>query len=88
MDDIRYYNIFNKISDSIETMTKEELNSALQILIPFYTEFYTRHFENKEQINVKAMIKTFEELVEVAAERKLFLERAEQQQPKRVTYKI
>lgn len=74
MDNIRYYNFMNNVSKRIEKMTKEELNGALQILIPLYTEFYSRYFDNKEVINIKAMIKTFEELMEFASEREIHLD--------------
>jgi hypothetical protein len=73
MEDIRYYDVFNEISESINKMNKDELNGALDVVCPLFSEFYRRYFTDKEEINVKALVKTLEELFETAAERRLHL---------------
>lgn len=68
MESIRYYTILNRISDEIYKMSKDELNGALTVLQILNSELYQRHFENQEVINIKALVKTIEELSEIAYE--------------------
>lgn len=73
MDYIRYYEVFNEISESINKMNKDELNGAFYVIYPLFSEFYRRYFTDKEEINVKALVKTLEELFETIEERRNYL---------------
>jgi hypothetical protein len=69
MSDIRYYNILNKLSDEIYQMTINEAKGAQIVLSILHNNLYKIHFEYKEQINIKALVKTIEELYEVSYEK-------------------
>lgn len=75
MNDIRYYELLDKIAYSINGMNKAQTEGAFNILSILYTDLNKQHFDNREENNMKALVKTIEELLEHAFERKLYLSR-------------
>jgi hypothetical protein len=68
MSELRIWTIFNDISKVLENLNKEELlgaNSVLGILSHYLTK---THFEEQKEIDVKALVKTIEELDEISVE--------------------
>lgn len=64
----RDYVLLDKINALYFTMTKEELTLAHSIIRTISSHLHTKHFEDKTEINVKALVKTFEELDEIGLE--------------------
>jgi hypothetical protein len=68
MSELRIWTIFNDIGKVLENLNKEELlgaNSVLGILSHYLTK---THFEEQKEIDVKALVKTIEELDEISIE--------------------
>jgi hypothetical protein len=68
MSELRIWTIFNDIGKVLENLNKEELlgaNSVLGILTHYLTK---THFEEQKEIDVKALVKTIEELDEISIE--------------------
>jgi hypothetical protein len=68
MSELRIWTIFNDISKVLENLNKEELlgaNSVLGILSHYLTKTL---FEEQKEIDVKALVKTIEELDEISIE--------------------
>jgi hypothetical protein len=76
MNDMRYYELLDKIAYSINGMDRAQTEGAFNILSILYAVLNKQHFEeNREDNNMKALVKTIEELLEHAFERKLYLSR-------------
>jgi hypothetical protein len=68
MSEIRIYSFFEDVVRVLENLNKEELigaNSVLGILSHYLTK---THFEEQKEIDVKALVKTVEELDEISIE--------------------
>ena len=68
MSELRIWTIFNDIGKVLENLNKEELlgaNSVLGILSHYLIK---THFEEQKEIDVKALVKTIEELDEISIE--------------------
>jgi hypothetical protein len=68
MSELRIYSLFEDITRVLENLNKEELigaNSILGILSNYLTK---THFEEQKEIDVKALVKTIEELDEISIE--------------------
>ena len=68
MSELRIYSLINDIGHVLENLNKEELigaNSVLGILSHYLTK---THFEEQKEIDVKALVKTIEELDEISVE--------------------
>ena len=68
MSELRIYSLFEDIGRVLENLNKEELigaNSVLGILSHYLTK---THFEEQKEIDIKALVKTVEELDEISLE--------------------
>jgi hypothetical protein len=66
--DIRDYVLMNKIDNLFRLLTTEELKGAHSAISVVALHLSKKHFEDKIEINVKALVKTFEELDEIGME--------------------
>ena len=66
--DIRDYVLMNKIDNLFRLLKTEELKGAHTAISVIASHLSKKHFEDKIEINVKALVKTFEELDEIGME--------------------
>lgn len=62
----RDYALMNIVEDKINTLSSTELKGAHIILKAIAHHLYVRHFEEQAKIDINALVKTFEELDEIA----------------------
>jgi hypothetical protein len=67
-DSIRDYELMTRVGKLNQTLTPEELKGATALLFEISAHLRKKHFEKKIRINIKALVKTFEELEEHAME--------------------
>jgi hypothetical protein len=65
---LRDYELLNQIDNAFKTYNKEQLESAHEIINIIAQYISKKHFEEKQEINIKALVKTFEELDEIGIE--------------------
>ncbi len=65
---IRDYTLMSKIDKVYKSFNKEELQSAHLIIAIIAEHLNEKHFNQKIEINRKALVKTFEELDEIGME--------------------
>jgi hypothetical protein len=68
MSELRIWNLFNDISKVLDNLSKEELIGANEVLGILSHYLTTTHFEEQKEIDVKALVKTVEELDEISVE--------------------
>jgi len=62
MEDSRDYILINKIKALYSILDKEELDVAYNVIKMISDHLYNKHFRNKDIINVRALVKSFEDL--------------------------
>ena len=62
MDDSRDYILINKIKALYSILDKEELDVAYNVIKMISDHLYKKHFRDKDTINVRALVKSFEDL--------------------------
>lgn len=67
-DSIRDYQLMNDIDTLFRTYNKDQLISAHEIINLIAQHLNKKHFEDQKEINIKALVKTFEELDEIGME--------------------
>ena len=65
---IRDYELLKKVDDILREMTDEECRGANMVLSAINCHLFQKHFEEKMEIDVRALVKTFEELDEISME--------------------
>jgi hypothetical protein len=65
---IRDYILLNKINTLYSTMTDEELKIAHSVIAVISDHLDKKHFTDKIEIDIKALVKTFGELDEIGVE--------------------
>lgn len=68
MSELRIWALFNDISKVLDNLSKEELIGANEVLGILSHYLTTTHFEEQKEIDVKALVKTVEELDEISVE--------------------
>ena len=66
--DIRDYVLMNKVDNLFRLLKGDELKGAHTVISVITTHLMKKHFDDKIEINVKALVKTFEELDEIGME--------------------
>lgn len=64
MSEIRIWEIQHSTEDRLETMSESELLGAEDILSTLHQYLQRVHFQEQQQVNVRALTKTIEELHE------------------------
>ena len=67
--EIRDYHLLDKINTLYNAMTTEELKAAHRVIAIISDHLDKKHFGEKIEINVKALVKTFGELDEIGIEK-------------------
>jgi len=62
MEDSRDYVLMDQINNLYDLLNKEELEVAYAVINIIATHLNNKHFRKKDVINVRALVKTFEEL--------------------------
>ena len=62
MEDSRDYVLMDQINNLYDLLNKEELEVAYAVINIIATHLNKKHFREKDVINVRALVKTFEEL--------------------------
>jgi len=65
---IRIWEVQYAIEDRLRTMKEDELKGAEDVLSVLHSYLYRTHFQEQKEIDVKALVKTVEELWEISAE--------------------
>lgn len=65
---VRDYPLLAKVDDLLHEMTDEERRGANMVLSVISCHLFQKHFEEKTEIDIRALIKTFEELDEISME--------------------
>jgi hypothetical protein len=65
---LRDYELLNLVDTQYKTYNKEQLESAHEIINIIAQHLSKKYFEEKQEINIKALVKTFEELDEIGIE--------------------
>ena len=63
---IRYYDLLHNVQNALYKMNKNEANGANRVLALLNNYLYDLHFEQKKEIDVKALVKSIEEMWEVS----------------------
>lgn len=66
--EIRIWEVQHAITDRLQVMTKEEVMGAEEVLSILHSYLYRTHFQDQTPIDVKALVKTVEELWEISGE--------------------
>ncbi len=66
---IRIWEVQQTIEDRLRSMKEDELKGAEDVLSVLHSYLYRTHFQEQKEIDVKALVKTVEELWEISAER-------------------
>ena len=66
--ELRIWEVQHTVEDRLRTMTKAELNGAMDVLSVFHSYLYRTHFTEQKDIPMKALVKTVEELWEIGGE--------------------
>jgi hypothetical protein len=66
--DIRDYVLMEKIGKLFRSLKPEELKGAYATIFILYSHLYKKHFEDKIQINQRALVKSLEEMDEIGQE--------------------
>lgn len=64
--DIRVYDVQHCLEDRFNTMTEQELLGAEEVIHCLFSYLNRVHFEEQQEVNVKAFTKTMEELQEIS----------------------
>ena len=65
---IRDYQLLAKVDDILRKMTDEERRGANMVLSVVNCHLFQKHFEEKAEIDIRALVKTFGELDEISME--------------------
>lgn len=65
MDDIRDHKLIDKVNTIFSSMNNNELDSAHKIISVISNHLFKKHFVEKKEIDINALVKTFEELDEI-----------------------
>ena len=65
---IRDYQLLKKVDDILHEMTDEELRGANMVLSIINCHLFQKHCEEKAEIDIRALVKTFGELDEISME--------------------
>lgn len=63
---IRVYEVQDYLEDRLNTMTEQELLGAEEVIHCLFSYLNRVHFEEQQEVNVKAFTKTMEELQEIS----------------------
>lgn len=66
---IRIWEVQHAIEDRLRNMKEDELKGANAVLSVLHSYLYHTHFQEQKEIDVKALVKTVEELWEISGER-------------------
>lgn len=68
MQGVRIWDIQHAIENRMRSMTKDELAGACDVLTMLHVYLYRTHFQEQKEIDIKALVKTVEELWEISGE--------------------
>lgn len=63
---LRDYELMEQVEKFCKKLPERELEAACEVMDIISRHLTYRHFEKQEEIDVKALVKTFEELFEIA----------------------
>ena len=66
---IRDYELMSKINNIFEKLDYEQITSAHNIVSIIKEHLYKKYFDEKIEINVRSLVKTFEDLNDIALEK-------------------
>ena len=66
--DIRIWEVQHAIEDQLRNMKEDEVAGSHDVLTVLHSYLYRTHFQEQKEIDVKALVKTIEELWEMSAE--------------------
>ena len=59
---IRYYEVMNKVFEEMDTMDHDKLKGATQIISILADYFWDIHFNKRQVLDQKALVKTLDEI--------------------------